>query len=233
MDFKEVLELSSYIIPFAILTASSIGSTHCVAMCGPLCVSFTETKKKAFTYHLFRLLSYLILVSLIFFLKEEILAMKLFNKISGYNKILVFGFLAVSALFMIFGDKIKFTSGKPKLLKWTANFLNRHRLLGPSSIGFLNGFIPCGWLYSFLLLIPFSSNFLEAYLWTLFFWLPNAAILSFGSISLHLVSLKNKIAFGKVIGVFILVFSSYQLSVAIENINTIQEESKKEAVRCH
>lgn len=212
---------------------SFLGSTHCLSMCGPLCLAFTKTKKAAAYYHVSRLFSYILLASMVYFLKEEIRQLGVFNSVSKYNGIFLFGFLILVSIFMLIGVKIKLPKLNIGIMKPITNFLNRNKLLGASSIGFLNGFIPCGWLYSFLLLVSFSGNYAQALIWTVAFWLPNALILSFGSIGLRNLPIKNKLVLTRALAVFILCFSSYKLFANVQKINKNTHQSHSEVPQCH
>ena len=231
---EEFAKLSIYAIPFSILGISAVGSTHCISMCGPLCLAFNKSLKTSLQYHIARLLAYLVLVSLVFSVKSYLNDLQLIKNISPYHAYILYGFLIVFSLSVLFENKIKSISLGIFPAAKIGNFLNRYKLLHPLSIGFANGFLPCGWFYGFLFLTPLASSFLQAYLWTVAFWLPNALILSLFALGLRNFPKIPTRKLQRVIAVVILFMSILQLTGKIMKDHKHKHSSSQhnEAV-CH
>lgn len=146
-----------------------MGSWHCGLMCGPLCSNFKTQKEFAY-YQVGRLLSYLLIGSLLFvgvqyFLNVDSRPLKLFSSI-------VYGIL-----FVIFGltqlDLIKTGRAHFKYTKFQYAVFRKYRAViqkFPFILGAFSGLLPCAWLYSFLFLSTQMSSLSMAYLLIFIFW---------------------------------------------------------------
>ena len=182
MTFTDLLQQTSSWIPLGILGLSAVGSSHCIAMCGPLNIAINRNLRDNLVYHIARLFSYMLLASLVFAFKQQLQALPYWQNLSAYSELLLLLsllFLAVGILWQGFfrSRKAKAKANSSQIFVRIGNFLNRRALLKPQWIGFLNGFIPCGWLYSFLLVVSLAPNYASSLLWTFSFWLPNFLVL--------------------------------------------------------
>lgn len=145
-----------------------LGSWHCGVMCGPFSCNFRQGKD-FFSYHVGRLVSYLLLGLTLFygfhfFLDSDSRPIK-----AGAS--VIFGLL-----FILFGlarlNLLPFTK-RPVNLKFYRvyfNFINKNKKF-PVLLGLLTGLFPCGWLYSFLLLSTQMKTLPLALLMIFIYWL--------------------------------------------------------------
>lgn len=126
-----------------------LGSWHCGVMCGPFSCNFRQGTD-FFSYHLGRLVSYLLLGLLLFygvhfFLDADSRPVKLGASV-------IFG-----VLFILFGLarlNLLGRASRPVNLKFYRifyGFIEKNKKF-PVVLGLLTGLFPCGWLYSFLML---------------------------------------------------------------------------------
>ena len=163
------------IIPFAILGASLLGSTHCVGMCGGLAVSAGKDIKNISFYHLGRLTGYLWLGGM----AGALGAATLGNRGFGFLSWIASGLLAFALIQM--GIQVWRGQGSHLFAlppSWTRAL---HQTAGsnPFSIGACSALIPCGWLHSFILAAAATQSPTRGALVLLFFWLGTVPALSF------------------------------------------------------
>ncbi len=151
------------------LVMAFLGSWHCGVMCGPLSCNFKKSNDFV-SYHLGRLISYLIVGSVLYsgthyFLNAESRILKLVCSV-------IFGLL-----FILFGLRqlglFKTKQIDFKIYKFHIRFLSNFKVLSlkfPIFLGFLTGLFPCAWLYSFLLLSTQMRSWLGAMLLIFIFW---------------------------------------------------------------
>ena len=216
----EILSLSAI---FWIALFGSIG--HCSGMCGGFIVAFTTSrvdvelsyKQKVLyhiSYHLFRVLAY-IFVGVIAFL---------FFKTIGVSKEIKLVMLVVIALIMF---AIGYSMlGKSKFL-YTLESLNpfdqiirakikklfqKTNLINTAFFGFLNGLLPCGFVYFFALSAASSESLIEAVSIMLIFGLATMPILlSIAGASSFLQKYKYKEVAQRVAAWIILVYGYLML----------------------
>lgn len=232
MEFMDLLK-NPQLILLGLLGLSFVGSSHCIAMCGPLNMIFVKDTKSAIQYHTARLLGYLAIAISIYFFKDSLLNSSLFLKFKAYNSLLFTALLLLFGIYFLWNKKIKW-GASTQVTKKLANFLARKKLLNPFSIGFSNAFLPCAWLYSFFLLIPFAQSSYQATLWTFAFWLPNAVVLGFGVKSIK--ALVKKIPtknFKQILGVLLIVLASIRLVSQPIFDNNIEDEKPQQQHSCH
>ncbi len=154
-------------VPIAIVTASLFGSPHCIGMCGGLIVSACRTKTETICYHLARLASYFFLGSLAGFLGEHAFHSPIFSILPWVTS----GLLALG--FIVSGIQI-WKGRSPHFFQLPIPFYTSfQRVLGrgPISTGLLTGFLPCGWLHTFILGALATGNPWFGGLYLALFWL--------------------------------------------------------------
>ncbi|WP_430413032.1 sulfite exporter TauE/SafE family protein [Kordia sp.] len=132
-----------------------LGSFHCVGMCGPIAfmlpVDRTNSYKKAaqiFLYHMGRLLSYATIGLVFGLLGKSIYIFGVQQKLS-----IVIGVLMIVAISLPYKTFSKYNFSKPifKIISKIKSSLGaqfkKKRLDTFFTIGFLNGFLPCGLVY--------------------------------------------------------------------------------------
>lgn len=132
-----------------------MGSLHCVGMCGPIAfmlpVDRTNNLKKAtqiFIYHFGRLLAYSIMGILFGFIGKGLYVFGIQQKLS-----IIIGVLMITVILLPYKTFSRYNFSKP-IYKIISKIKNR---LGQAlkkktpdtflTIGFLNGFLPCGLVY--------------------------------------------------------------------------------------
>lgn len=174
----------TYSIPLAVLIASLMGSMHCVSMCSPIAIIVKNRKGNLFLYHTGRLLSYIVLGILAGFLGDSFLN-------NGYHYITVFSVIALSFFLIYSGYRIL---GKKnfhwELPSWITSILyipmkwafKRNRYVMSMVVGIVNGFIPCGWVYLFVIgAVAIADPYYGALLIS-FFWLGTVPALTVFSV---------------------------------------------------
>lgn len=146
-----------------------MGSWHCAAMCGPLCGNF-KNQNDFILYQLGRLLSYLIIGSILFYgthylLNVESRPLKLVITIIYGVIFILFG---LTQLTLIKGNTVQF---KYSLLQFKLVQKNRDLVKRfPAFLGLLTGLFPCAWLYSFLFLSTRMDTISHALFVIFIFW---------------------------------------------------------------
>ena len=146
-----------------------LGSWHCGVMCGPLSCNFSA-KKQFLSYHIGRLISYLILGALLFlgthfFIDSDSRPIKLLASLLFGGVFIFYGLTQLNILrkrpFLFKFYKMQFT-----LLEKNRALVNRF----PLALGLLTGLFPCGWLYTFLMLSSQMKSIYESILIIMIFW---------------------------------------------------------------
>ena len=173
--------LQGYSITLAVLIASIVGSTHCIAMCGPVAILLKKNRGNINLYNIGRLITYLLLGFVAGLFGEAFLN-------SHYETISIVSATVISAVLIYLGFNLIRNKGTglhmpgfyrvvlTKPVGWilTLNIHIRSLLLG-----IVNGFAPCGWLYVFVLAsVTLKSSYHGAVL-MFFFWLGTVPSLTF------------------------------------------------------
>lgn len=182
-----------------VFITSLLGSSHCAGMCGPFLILAsgkdqgpqTRVTSLMLDYHLGRLASYCLLGLLAGLLGYGILGLGSLVGLAEWIMPLSGGMLILYGLVMFACSWLKketFLASSPAFLaRWIKQGYRRSMHLSPTfravSIGFYSGFLPCGWLYAFLLMAMGTGTLFDALGVILTFWLgtlPALVGLSFG-----------------------------------------------------
>lgn len=145
-----------------------LGSWHCGVMCGPLSCNFRESKSFV-AYHFGRLVSYLLLGTVLFYGFHFFLDAD--SRLVKVRASVVFG-----VLFIVFGlARLNLLGGprRPVNLRFYRifyGFIEKNKKF-PLVLGLLTGLFPCGWLYSFLMLSTQMKTVTLALLMIFIYWL--------------------------------------------------------------
>lgn len=145
-------------VPSAVLLASLIGSGHCALMCGGLVVSAARSFWQNFFYHAGRLLSYTLLGAVSGWLGGNMI----YRLPPQFSEIIAWLIALSFVVLGVFGWKNNswhlYYPGTEILNQWLAGLMKRltdskqpGRIYYAAAVGFLSVFLPCGWLYSFVL----------------------------------------------------------------------------------
>lgn len=166
--------------------SSFLGSTHCVAMCGGIATSVNCLSGKSWLYHIGRLIGYVLLTTLLFYLGKSVLTQSQFTIFIFFLGLLVSLFILFQGGYLILQKRSALVQRFriSFLYDWYFGQLNKLRGLQDNQhapalppallkfiIGLFNGFLPCGWLYAFVLLAITFSDLFVAWGVILCFWL--------------------------------------------------------------
>jgi sulfite exporter TauE/SafE len=171
----------------AVLVASLIGSPHCAGMCGGFAIIASQDKQHPLLnscfYHLGRLTTYISLGIVAFFIGSTI--ENFFTKI-GVPDIAA---LIVGAILIVYGvgsllGKRFLNPGNTTLSK-ISYLINLGRAFAKKlplslrsyTLGFFSTWLPCGWLYVFVLLAAKSDSILASVVGMSAFWLGTLPVL--------------------------------------------------------
>ena len=181
-QFSEVIGRWSYLsVPAGVFIASLAGSSHCAVMCGPVAVTVHNRIGFLPLYHLGRLVSYLSLGILAGLIGEEFLSDN-YPVISKLSLILLSLFLIYAGYNLLRGRRLELVSGGfiTSLLKIPARFaLTQRKPLASFILGAVNGFVPCGWVYIFVIGAVAVKSPLYGGAILFIFWLGTIPALSF------------------------------------------------------
>lgn len=126
----------------SILLAAFLGSWHCAIMCGPLCISIS-TRGSLWPYHLGRVIGYTTAGALAGSLGQRLLWHQN-SLVQGASMVFV-GLAFVWLALDLFQNRTSQIS--KKIWKGLLSIKTRSRFV----LGLLSIFLPCGWLFYFLL----------------------------------------------------------------------------------
>ncbi len=164
-----------------IFAASIAGSVHCVGMCGGLMLVATGTRLNSqIAYHLSRLFAYLSIGALAGYLGKQIFSDSLLIPFQIFFSTIFLLLLVSLALSYFFGwgilDKLKLTNATGLISEFGMKLGFKFgktdgSILRASLVGFFTVFLPCGWLYSFVLLSVATHSVIYGALTLTVFWL--------------------------------------------------------------
>lgn len=134
-------------------------------MCGHLSVLSVGQLR----FHGLRLLGYLALASLLFFLKDSVIKLNQLQKFESYLALILAVFLIHIGLRVLIKGK-----------NYQFGFLNKFKFLNKffsKNLGITVAFMPCSWLWVFLFISLQQSSILEAAAVVFFFWLGTLPLL--------------------------------------------------------
>lgn len=236
--------------PVAALTvfaASIAGSVHCVGMCGGLMLAATGTKLRSlFAYHLARWIAYLSVGSIAGYLGNELFYDWRWLPFQIFFSTVFLLLLLTVGLSYFFGwgklKDLKLTNASMRISRFGINLgLKMGRADGSiaraAMIGFFTVFLPCGWLYSFILLALATHSVLYGGLTLTIFWLGTVPALMGSRIFIQGLMAKLGVNGTRVISVmmiFVAFFSVYEHWKSI-SLKAIQGGTTEVSTRlnCH
>ncbi len=180
-QFEELIRQWSFLsVPIAVFVASILGSTHCVTMCGPIAITVNNSSGHMSLYHIGRLSSYLTLGILAGFIGEAFLFNN-FSIISSSSIIFISVFFIYSGYKLVRGKPLELIPAKiistiiSKPARWS---LTQSKPVKSLILGIVNGFLPCGWVYIFVIGAVTTKSPLYAAGILFTFWLGTLPALS-------------------------------------------------------
>lgn len=177
---------------FAVLSASLIGSAHCVGMCGPFAIMVLNEKDSNSQrilsmgwYHFGRAITYMLIGSVAglagSWLDQGTSLIGWQQSAAWLTGISMIAFGTFALLRLIKVGTLHFQPPARLQTLVRAGFRKANQLprsVRPLAIGSVTGFLPCGWLYAFLLLAIGTSHPLTGALVMLAFWMGTVPALS-------------------------------------------------------
>ncbi|WP_299781765.1 sulfite exporter TauE/SafE family protein [uncultured Formosa sp.] len=190
-----------------------LGSFHCVGMCGPIAfmlpVDRSNSLKKIsqiFTYHFGRLLAYSIIGLVFGFLGKGLYVFGLQQKLS-----IVIGVLLIIVVLLPYKTFSKYNFSKPifkiisKVKKGMGVALQKKTADTFLTIGFLNGFLPCGLVYMAVLSSIATAHPLQGSLYMFLFGLGTIPLMTTAIYFGNMLSSLAKKRIQKLIPVFVII----------------------------
>ncbi|WP_159023828.1 sulfite exporter TauE/SafE family protein [Formosa sp. L2A11] len=190
-----------------------LGSFHCVGMCGPIAfmlpVDRTNSLKKfsqIFTYHFGRLLAYSIIGLVFGFLGKGLYVFGLQQKLS-----IIIGVLLIVIVLLPYKTFSKYNFSKPifkiisKVKKGMGVALQKKTADTFLTIGFLNGFLPCGLVYMAVLSSIATAHPLQGSLYMFLFGLGTIPLMTTAIYFGNMLSSLAKKRVQKLIPVFVII----------------------------
>ncbi len=170
-------QVAQVMIPSAVLMASLLGSGHCALMCGGLVVSAARSFWQNFFYHLGRLLGYIVLGVLSGWVGSNVAARLPAGLSEAVAWAVGLSFIGLGLVSWKNGSWHLPVPGAAKINQWTVRVFRQltdtskpQRAYYAGAIGLLSIFLPCGWLYSFILASASMADPLKAGAMMGIFW---------------------------------------------------------------
>lgn len=173
----------SWWLPGLVFAISLLGSMHCVGMCGGLIMALPQQPRVLVSYHLGRWLGYLSLGALAGLAGNFLLQQgNLLSKLSALLMALMFTAIALQ---IWRGQAVHFPLPawlNQKLQAPLSHSLQlarspRHQSWAGGLVGLLTVFLPCGWLYTFVLGAVMTRSLLWGAVYLSAFWLGTLPLL--------------------------------------------------------
>lgn len=161
------------VLALGILSSSFFGSWHCAGMCGPI-ASLMSTRKNLGAYHVGRLISYTALGVLAgalgqFFLSSQFITLRWISAVLLAVLLVASGF---SFIFPHWGLRL------PQIHSLIKKIQTFHIGRSGFAVGLLTIFLPCGWLYTYVMAAIASRSPWAGGLTLFLFWLGGLPTLS-------------------------------------------------------
>lgn len=175
--------LSSSLVPILVLIASFLGSSHCVSMCGGIVMALPAGRLTQTAYHLGRLLGYLSLGALAGWAGQSILNLGLW--LTRVSSLLMAAVMLHFAYQLWRGRSVHLPL--PSFVeRWLQTRLGEALVASRKApwkgllVGLLSMFLPCAWLYTFVLGALLTQSYVAGALFLFAFWLGTVPLLALG-----------------------------------------------------
>jgi sulfite exporter TauE/SafE len=218
-------------LALATLFSSIVGSLHCVGMCSPFAIlamgstpsSLGKSQRAArlTSYHLGRLLTYLLMGLAIALLSDS------FRRVTGNGSARHWVGWGVGALMIGIGATRLFAATWHQntsiqhsvwVERWTRSVINLRKRVsgGPAWLtsfvwGFSSTFLPCGWLYLFVLAAAAAPAISTALAMMIAFWIGTLPLLTLSAWSWSSISPRWQVLAQPFAAICIIAFGTYTL----------------------
>ncbi len=186
-------------------------------MCGGLVVNSTKNLKENLSYQIGRLVSYSLISFFLFFLGQT-LATRYINSLASLG----IAFFSLWLIYLGLSSFFKFKKIKSILSHVQARlYRTSFALTGNKksfSIGFLSILLPCGFLYSFLVVVVLAPNIVVAMTSLLAFWIGTLPGLLASAWMLEKIFHPIRKKFPKVIPLLLILMGVYSLSLRVSSL---------------
>ena len=212
---------SQLIIAVSVLSSSFLGSLHCLGMCGPIVVATNKTKWHSLFYQMGRLFGYLILGFIVGHLGQEILG-RFPGSWAALIAPFILGLTFISLGLLLFKQR-QFHFPLPKLISLPYKKFITLQSKNKSSvftffIGLCSIFLPCGWLYGFVIGAATTNSIKTSLLIMFMFWLGTVPALFFTPLIFQKIIGPLKKKFPAMAGSILLVAGAILILVAIRRV---------------
>lgn len=153
------------------------GSLHCIGMCGPIALMIPtgngeKIKTSLFLYHFGKLITYIIIGAIFGLIVAFIYNFNIQSILTVFSGIVILLFAFIPKILTKIEHKgYKIFNGILKFKSRLAKSLNKNKVEYSFYIGFLNGFIPCGMVYSAAIIALSQKTFMNSVVYMVFFGL--------------------------------------------------------------
>jgi sulfite exporter TauE/SafE len=210
----------------AVIVASFLGSLHCVGMCGPLALVATTQDRKpgpllasVLSYHGCRLIGYSLLGLMAGSFGAAVQMTGSWLGLQQAAARIAGGSMALLGILMVCrlaaGNSPHFLLPSPlqqRFGKWHHFARQQSPTVKASAIGLLTIFLPCGWLYAFLITAAATANSWSGAAVMFTFWLGTVPSLTAMLFSLHLLTNKLRSLLPWVSAVLLTMVGFYTMS---------------------
>jgi len=189
------------------------GSFHCIGMCGPIAFVLPVDRSsksmlfiQVFLYHLGRLLSYSLIGLLFGFLGKGLYLAGFQQRLS-----ILTGAIMIALVVIPISIFNKYNFSKPlysviaQVKKKLGLYLNKKSNKALFSIGFFNGFLPCGLVYMALIGSISTGNEIQGAFYMFLFGLGTIPMMTAAVLLGNFVNVSLRVKIQKVIPVFVVV----------------------------
>lgn len=203
-----VISNAAGFFPFIVLITSLLGSWHCAGMCGPIACS-TALRGQSHQYHFGRGFSYTLLGLIAGFTGETILS-------SQFLYVRYAGALLMGALLVSLGFGFFFSMSWPDkfISKFTKPFAQmiRSNYHQKFILGFTTVLLPCGWLYSFVMIAASTKSAALGATTMFIFWVGTVPALTMMSAGFSKVTNQTQRKLRRWTGAFFILAGAYSLA---------------------
>lgn len=232
MDPAQLNQSSLLLSLLAVLSASLAGSFHCVTMCGGLAAATTaRSTQSVFLYHLFRLIGYITIGAFAGMFGGALISQDFSQTLSWFSAALIGATLVYSGWSLLTQKPMHFGKWFSKLSKYFMPFAFRLRGSTRSAVvGLFSVFLPCGWLYTFVVSAMATQNLWVGSSVLFAFWLGTLPGLVFGGLSVNWLLSRLQGASRIVVAVLLVTLGVVTLSKKVNLIHTTSVETQ---TSCH
>lgn len=178
LNSQAIFQIPTVLAPLAVLTAAFMGSLHCVGMCGPLILSTSRSHRDLMLYQLGRLIGYTSLGVISGAIGSKIFSTTALTSLQFLTSLLLGLFFLWMGFRLLSKQSIHFNL--PNFFS-SSLFACIHKFSGKYSAPFLIGlftpFLPCGWLYGFVLAAVATHTVYAGAAFMFLFWLGTLPML--------------------------------------------------------